>query len=631
MRLCIVIQSDAFRDSAGMRIRYDRFRDSLDPQIATIDAATAAELAASPKLEHDVYIFCKTFDTAALLLARRIRAAGKIVGQDLFDDYFSQTADPRLQRYRDWMRDMAAVTDFAICSTPRMAEVVRSYLPGVRVSVVEDPVVGFDATEAAALADEKVNQARASRVLRIVWFGIGDNPLFPVGLTDLAACEPEFAVMERLGWAVHLTIVTNMRAFEGTGAEALRQLSVSFDVVEWSEETEGQALAAAAIAIIPVNGQSFSRAKSLNRALTALRAGCQVLSTGYPLYDRLRPFIYRSTKEMTADIAKGAAYVRSQTARQLSRRIGSLADPTRAARAFADEALRAIQARRPARQETVCVLHGHHSSIAIHKAVGSIGGLSVKTIFCRAAWNFPVRFDLDGNEVIMRVTPQLAGKFALPLRDGAEVKRFGDFELVDVDHGKLGLRRVYLPAVHQSNPVLDLPVYRDVMRFAQEACHAAFPAADVIVSDSSPITHRPPRLSLPERPASRGASADRGRLPAPSETRAALRPRWPKLRLGGSGKTRPASLLAGSALFDGGWYLSRYPDVAVSGLDPIQHYLKFGWREGRDPGPSFSTRGYLKANKDVAQLGINPLVHYLEHGQVEGRKAPPAKKGATAQ
>jgi hypothetical protein len=630
MKICIVIQSDAFRDSAGMRIRYDRFRDSLDPQLASIDAATTAELAGCRKLEHDVYVFCKTFDTTALLLARRIRAAGKIVGQDLFDDYFSQKADARLQKYRDWMRHMATVTNFAICSTPRMAEVVRLYLPRVRVSVVEDPVVGFDASRAAALADTKVDEARTSRVLRIVWFGIGDNPLFPVGLTDLAACEPEFALMERLGWTVQLTIVTNTRAFEGAGAEALRQLSVSFDVLEWSEETEAEALAAATIAIIPVNGQSFSRAKSLNRGLTALRAGCQVLSIGYPLYDRLRPFIYRSTEEMVADIAKGAAYVRSQTARRLSHRIGSLADPTRAARAFAGEALRAVQARREARQETVCVLHGYNSSIAIHKAVGSIGGLSVKTIFCRAAWNFPVRFDLDGNEVIMRVTPQLAGKFALPIRDGAKAKRFGDFELVDVDHGKLGLPRLYLPALHQSNAVLDIPLYQDLMSFAQEACHAAFRAADVIVNDSYPLMHRPSGLSLPQRPASRGAFADRDFLPSSPHTRAAPRRHWPKLQLGGRGKKRRALLLARSTLFDADWYLSRYPDVAVRGLDPIQHYLEFGWREGRDPGPSFSTKGYLKANKDVAQLGINPLIHYLEHGKVEGRKAPPAKKGAIA-
>ena len=91
----------------------------------------------------------------------------------------------------------------------------------------------------------------------------------------------------------------------------------------------------------------------------------------------------------------------------------------------------------------------------------------------------------------------------------------------------------------------------------------------------------------------------------------------------------PAELeqLDTSGLFDAAWYLSQYPDVAGSGLDPVLHYVQFGWLEGRNPGPSFSTKLYLKANKDVAAQGINPLVHYIEHGQIEGRKAPAAEKG----
>jgi hypothetical protein len=33
--------------------------------------------------------------------------------------------------------------------------------------------------------------------------------------------------------------------------------------------------------------------------------------------------------------------------------------------------------------------------------------------------------------------------------------------------------------------------------------------------------------------------------------------------------------------FDGDFYLSANPDVANAGLDPVAHYLQFGWREGR--------------------------------------------------
>src|SRR5262249_39882370 len=48
-----------------------------------------------------------------------------------------------------------------------------------------------------------------------------------------------------------------------------------------------------------------------------------------------------------------------------------------------------------------------------------------------------------------------------------------------------------------------------------------------------------------------------------------------------------AALLAASALFDRGWYLKTYPDVAAAGVDPAIHYLSSGAAEGRDPGPRF--------------------------------------------
>ena len=83
-----------------------------------------------------------------------------------------------------------------------------------------------------------------------------------------------------------------------------------------------------------------------------------------------------------------------------------------------------------------------------------------------------------------------------------------------------------------------------------------------------------------------------------------------------------AAEIAASPLFDAGWYLATYRDVAAAGGDPARHYLEHGAAEGRDPGPGFSTRGYLADNPDVAGSGVNPLLHYLRHGQAEGRQAP---------
>lgn len=75
--------------------------------------------------------------------------------------------------------------------------------------------------------------------------------------------------------------------------------------------------------------------------------------------------------------------------------------------------------------------------------------------------------------------------------------------------------------------------------------------------------------------------------------------------------------------FDQDYYLGVYPDVEQSGIDPLQHYLETGWREGRDPSAAFSTAYYLRSNPDVEAVGMNPLAHYVLAGRSEGRTAYP--------
>ena len=81
-----------------------------------------------------------------------------------------------------------------------------------------------------------------------------------------------------------------------------------------------------------------------------------------------------------------------------------------------------------------------------------------------------------------------------------------------------------------------------------------------------------------------------------------------------------AILIAESGCFDRAFYLDTYPDIVGSALDPLEHFCRHGWREGRDPSPRFSTSYYLEKNPDVVAAGVNPLVHWLSHGRSEGRK-----------
>nr|WP_279308104.1 calcium-binding protein [Niveispirillum sp. BGYR6] len=92
-----------------------------------------------------------------------------------------------------------------------------------------------------------------------------------------------------------------------------------------------------------------------------------------------------------------------------------------------------------------------------------------------------------------------------------------------------------------------------------------------------------------------------------------------------------AGLLEGrdpNALFDADWYLAHNPDVAEAvkrGLLPgaAAHFYTDGWREGRDPSEAFSLAAYVRDYPDVQAAGLNPLSHYLEYGWAEGRLLTP--------
>ena len=90
-------------------------------------------------------------------------------------------------------------------------------------------------------------------------------------------------------------------------------------------------------------------------------------------------------------------------------------------------------------------------------------------------------------------------------------------------------------------------------------------------------------------------------------------------------------LIHRSGLFDGRYYLRRYPDIRYADIDPLAHYVKIGWHEGRIPSEQFDAAYYLQTYPDVGQAGVNPLVHYLLNGKAEGRQprsAPQAPANA---
>lgn len=81
-----------------------------------------------------------------------------------------------------------------------------------------------------------------------------------------------------------------------------------------------------------------------------------------------------------------------------------------------------------------------------------------------------------------------------------------------------------------------------------------------------------------------------------------------------------------SGLFDCQNYLITYPDVRQADMDPLIHFVRFGWKELRNPSSDFNTSYYLNKYSDVKKSGINPLIHFIKFGQKEGRTTGPVQK-----
>ena len=78
-------------------------------------------------------------------------------------------------------------------------------------------------------------------------------------------------------------------------------------------------------------------------------------------------------------------------------------------------------------------------------------------------------------------------------------------------------------------------------------------------------------------------------------------------------------LITLSGAFDKRYYLEHYPEVIKTGMNPLMHFIKKGWREGKNPSKDFNTKLYLELHPDVENAGLNPLIQYLRYGKKENR------------
>jgi hypothetical protein len=390
MKIQILVRSPDWLDSAGVRIRYRRLQSEFSRLGCALAIDAMSGIREGLKLNADVYIFSKCQDAGALMLANMLREAGALVGFDLFDDYVSGTASTTFAQ-REFQRALRHEVDFLLCSTPQMASVAKSMDRTIPIHILNDPLAHGTRDKLAQLLKTKVDNFRKTGRINVLWFGNGNNPLFPVGITDLVAFSD---ALVPIAPNIHLKVLTNADALDVDGLRQLRNLPFSTEIEEWSAAAENASLDEALLTFLPVNYQSFSIAKSLNRAITALTHGAQVLTAGYPLYSALEDFIYDSSADFMADLQENSPKLRGETLSELDTTLAKLADPALEASRLLTflTGLPTGSAKLPVEKRPLrAIVHGAASTPAVHTLGRALGWLSLASPMSRQSLPFDAK------------------------------------------------------------------------------------------------------------------------------------------------------------------------------------------------------------------------------------------------
>lgn len=66
--------------------------------------------------------------------------------------------------------------------------------------------------------------------------------------------------------------------------------------------------------------------------------------------------------------------------------------------------------------------------------------------------------------------------------------------------------------------------------------------------------------------------------------------------------------------FDEEYYSFLYPDYSLQTSMPLAHYLRYGWKEGKNPSPLFNNQLFLLRNPNIIDSGLSPLEYFNLNG-----------------
>jgi len=403
MRIAFVFSGPVGADQAGYRIRYLPLLESLratkvDIIIKNINDDLFAE-------KFDCAIFVKCYEVKSFIIARELMLRRVKVGIDLFDNYFSYTNNYKLEKFRDWLVQICEYCSFVICSTNEMHKSIKKIIGNLPVHIINDTVEFSNANVLANTIKYKIDFAKKNKNIIVVWFGMGDNPYFNVGLNDLIIFIDKIESIKIPGYNIKLEILTNKRSLVVANLARISKFSIEYVIDEWSETKEAELLDRALFAFLPVSFQDFSKVKSLNRALTSLNKGVNIISAGYPLYSIFNDWIYYSSQDACNDIKNNNLKLNSSSHEKILE-IASVISNGKLEAENLIHFLDSVDITEDVKKKFIYI-SDKTPNFEVHKIISKFGHISAASQFCKKKFNFDVKFTNSNSIVVNHKVYQL--------------------------------------------------------------------------------------------------------------------------------------------------------------------------------------------------------------------------------
>ena len=244
----------------------------------------------------DAIILSKHFSEEAIAVAREMRIRGQPVIFDICDNIFEGKKRIDKQARLARLREVLSLSTHIVYSTPVLAAQLECHTSGLPISkwVIPDQIDMPQTGTAACLNPgerHELSRLRAfvaahPEALHCVWFGKSQGNMAGFSHLDAAVVHLRHFARHR---PVTLTVISNSRLKYLKARLGWRGVPTHY--MSWAMNSFYEALSAHDAAVIPVERNSYTIGKTINRPATAILAGLGVIADSIDAYEELRPFI----------------------------------------------------------------------------------------------------------------------------------------------------------------------------------------------------------------------------------------------------------------------------------------------------------------------------------------------------